>query len=73
MKVERKRFEINPMTFEVKIYYDVVDIVIDPFTNQGKEEFDKIVKNNTIADMLLSRFLQEHTEYKVIEDKGESE
>ena len=72
MKVERKHFEINPMTFEVKIYYDVVDIVIDPFTNQGKEELDKIVENNTIADILLSMFLQEHTEYKVIEDKGES-
>lgn len=71
MKVERKRFEINPMTFEVKIYYDVVDIVIDPFTNQGKEELDKIVENNAIADLLLATFLQEHPGYKVIDDKGE--
>lgn len=69
MKVERKHFEINPMTFEVKVCYDVVDIIIDPFTNQGKEELDKIVKNNTITDILLSKFLQEHTEYKVIKDK----
>lgn len=71
MKVERKRFEINPMTSEVKIYYDVVDIVIDPFTNQGKEELDKIVENNAIADLLLAMFLQEHPEYKVIDDKGD--
>ena len=71
MQVEMKHFKINPMTFEVKVYYDVVYILIDPFTNQGKEELDKIVKNNTITDILLSKFLQEHIEYKVIEDKGE--
>ena len=71
MKVKKKHFKINPMTFEIRVYYDVVDILIDPFTNQGKEELDKIVKNNTITDILLSKFLQEHTEYKVIEDKGE--
>lgn len=71
MKVEKKHFKINPITFEVNVYYDVVDILIDPFTNQRKEELDKIIKNNTITDILLSKFLQEHTEYKVIEDKGE--
>ena len=71
MKVEKKHFKVNPMAFEVKVFYDVVDILIDPFTNQGKEELDNIVKNNTITDILLSKFLQENPNYKVIEDKGE--
>lgn len=71
MIVEKKHFKVNPKVFEVNVFYDVVDILIDPFTNQGKEELNNIVKNNTITNILLSKFLQENPNYKVIGDKRE--
>ena len=64
MKVQRKRYEINPATFEIDIYYDDIDVKFDFFTGEGQEEIDKIKKQNDMTNLSLSNFLQEDIEKK---------
>jgi hypothetical protein len=72
MRVQKKQYELNPETFEVRVYYKVVDIEMDIFTGEGNEKLNKIREQNTITDILLSKFLQENPIWRVVEDRGES-
>ena len=71
MRVQKKQYELNPETFEVRVYYEVIDIKMDIFTGEGKEKLNQIREQNTMTDILLSKFLQENPIWRVVEDKGE--
>lgn len=71
MRVQKKQYELNPETFEVRVYYEVVDIKMDIFTGEGKEKLNQIREQNTMTDILISKFLQENPIWRVVEDKGE--
>jgi hypothetical protein len=65
MKVEKKGFKIDYKNFEVILTYEVIDVPIDIFTGDCKEQIDEIVKQNSITDILLAKFLQENPMYRV--------
>ena len=65
MKVEKKGFNIDHKNFEIVLTYEVIDVPIDIFTGEGKEQIDEIAKQNSITDILLAKFLQENPMYRV--------
>jgi hypothetical protein len=77
MRVEKKKWEINPKNRDIIISCETFDIFVDIFTGEGKEQIDEIIEQNTITDILLAKFLQENPTYRVVdlthqhEDKGE--